>query len=40
MRLKDYSEKDGKRVWLADGRSRDGEREESYSVLGGYAGER
>jgi hypothetical protein len=26
--------------WLADGRSRDDEREDSYSVLGGYAGER
>jgi integrase len=26
--------------WLTDGRGRDDEREESYSVLGGYAGER
>jgi hypothetical protein len=32
MRLKGYDTKDG--------RSRDDEREESYSVLGGYAGER
>jgi len=40
MRLKDYDMKDGKHVWLADGRSRDDEREDGYSVLGGYAGER